>query len=178
MQVQAGKDHDDADKIARKRNKKIKEGASYRIEEASKLRGFAKERSFKQRFQTNVRQAGPEQNSRFVTDTDGEQTLRSRIKIVSGTNTSITPKPNQGNTQRDPTRRAATLTLAKKILRTIVGDTKNLATMSKNLSEEDKIRMKAYKAKETRKFLELHANLFTFQGKQVGKTEEAMSMLR
>ncbi len=129
--MQAGIDHDDADKIARKRNKKIKEGASYRIEEASKLKGFAKERSFKQRFQTNIREVGPGQNSRFVTGTDGEQTLRSRIKIVSGTNTSITPKPNQGNTQRDPARREVTLTLAKKILRTIVGGTKNLSTISK-----------------------------------------------
>ncbi len=36
--------------------------------------------------------------------------------------------------------------------------------------------MKAYKAKETRKFLELHSNLFKFQGKRVGKTAEAVRL--
>ena len=78
LQVQAGKDHDEQDKVARRRLKKIPEGASYRVPEISKLAGFAKERSFKPRFQEGIRTLDPEESTdgRYVTDTTGRQTLK------------------------------------------------------------------------------------------------------
>ncbi len=41
LQVQAGKDHDEANKRANKQNDKIVPGASYRVEEVSKIKGRA-----------------------------------------------------------------------------------------------------------------------------------------
>ncbi len=168
LQVQAGKDHDEQDKVARRRLKKIPEGASYRVPEISKLAGFAKERSFKPRFQEGIRTLDPEESTdgRYVTDTTGRQTLKSRIKVVPANSTAITTTKPGGNTQRDPAKIEATIELATAILMNIT-DSKNIAMITRELSAEDKTLMRTHRLTNTKKFLQLHSNLFTIEGRKV-----------
>jgi transposase InsO family protein len=168
LQVQAGKDHDQQDKVARRKNKKITEGASFRVPEISKLAGFAKERSFKPKFQQDIRTLAPEGTTagRYVTDTTGKQTLKSRIKVVPATSTAITIKRPGGNTQRDPAKIEATIELALEIHANI-RDSKNIAMITRELSARDKILMRTHRVTNTKKFLQLHANLFTIDGRIV-----------
>jgi hypothetical protein len=178
MQVQSGKDNDAQEKVSSKTNKNLEDAESYRIEEVSKLRGFAKGRSFKPKFQERIRQIDTAQSGgRYVVDTLGERTLRSRIKPVQTNSTSITIPETGGNTQRDPARIELTLGLAKTILGKIVGST-DIARITKELTAEQKKLMKENKLTQTRKFLELHSRLFKIVGRKVTKAPPTAEMLQ
>ncbi len=120
LHAQAARDRDTQTTATQKETLKLLDAGTYRVEVNNKVKGFAKERSFKPKFQERIRQLAPEQNNsgRYVTDTRGEETLKSRIRQVPAGSTSITIQPNAigGNTQRDPAKINATMALAKEIL--------------------------------------------------------------
>ncbi len=67
--------------------------------------------------------------------------------------------------------------LAKKILGTII-NSKDISTISKDLSETDKTIMRTCRVTQTKKLLKLHSNLFVIQGRKVSKTEAGVEILR
>ncbi len=115
-------------------------------------------------------------SGQYIVDTLGEKTRRERIKPVPTNSTSITMEPTGGNTQSDTVRVAATLELAKAILGRIV-DSKDVTTISRELTAADKILMRTHKVTATRKFLELHSRLFKIVGRRVEKATPTAAML-
>ena len=180
LQVQSGRDNDTQDKASRKNIEKIIPEGSFRVEEKSKLRGFAKARSFKPKYQQEIRKLAAEQSlsGKYVTDTTGRMTMRSRIKPIPEDSTDINiPTVTQGgSTQRDPNRINATLELAMRIREKLPNNTQlDIAAITKGLTVADKTLMKTYRVGQTRKFLELHTKLFKITGRKaerVGPTPQ------
>jgi hypothetical protein len=153
LQAQSGKDNDAQGKVSQQVNKKIASIESYRIEAESGRKGLGA-RSFRPKYQERIRQIEPGQNlsGRYVVDTLGEQTRRERIKPVPTNSTNITQEPTGGNTQSDPAKVAATLEMPKATLGRIVG-TKDITTVSRELTEADKIVMRTHRVTATTTFV-------------------------
>ena len=86
--------------------------------------------------------------------------------MVPANSTAITTTRAGGNTQRGQVKIEATIELALEILANIT-DSKNIAMVTRELSAQDNILMRTHRLTNTKKFLQLHSNLFTIEGRKV-----------
>ena len=178
MQQQSGKDNDIQDAVTRKIDAKIDKKAGYRVEEESKLKGFAKERAFKPKYQEKIRTLAS-RDGRFVVDTEGERTLAARVKPVDLDATAIeyNTKVAVGSTQRDKPKRDSTQTIADKIYANLTEQT-DITNITRSLTDEDNATLRRNKLTTTRMFIALHAKLFKIEGRKVSRVTNNIQRVR
>jgi len=168
MQQQSSRDVDKQDTVTRKSMAKLGPGATVRVEEASKLKGFARERAAKPKFEQQSRtvaaRMGPD-----VRDSTGEFVNASRLKPIPENSTALKGQDAANmNTQSDRIKRAATRAIAR-ALHERMTDVMDLTTVTKSLSEADKNILQQNRLRATKLFLLLHPTLFGVDKRKITK---------
>ena len=168
LQKQASKDVDTQDAVTRKRIAKLDTGATFRAEETSKLKGFARERAAKPKFEQQTRTVASRVGGDIL-DTQGESYSASRAKpIPANSNALKNQVPVHTNTQSDRIKRTATrdvaLALHAKMPRVM-----DIAAVTKSFSEEENNILQQNRLRETKIFLLLHPKLFGVDKRNITK---------
>jgi len=155
LQGMAAKARDYQTEVTKKLEKKLTANPTYRTVTTSALKGL-KERSFKPRFEAGIQKLDRIEG-RYAIDTQGKKSMVSRVLPVPAASTAIRyrDQTQQGDTRLIATRRTATTALRDRIAALMPPTGMSLQTITKKLTPEDKVLLKAQKL-ETRTFLELH----------------------
>ena len=137
MQQQSSKDVDTQDEVTRKSMAKLEVGGKFRVEEASKLKGFARERAAKPKFEEQQRTVAARTGS-DIRDTRGEFTSSSRAKPIPENSTALKGQDVRNtNTQSDRLKRAATRAIAT-ALHDRMPDVMDITTVTKSFNAAEK----------------------------------------
>jgi len=168
LQQQSSKDVDTQDAVTRKSMAKLGPGAAFRVEEASKLRGFARERAAKPKFEQQTRTVAARAGG-DIQDTQGEFYNASRVKPIPANSTAL---KNQvvvhTNTRSDRIKRTATRDIAL-ALHAKMPAVMDIATVTKSFSAEENNVLQQNRLRETKIFLLLHPTLFGVDKRKITK---------
>ena len=168
LQGLAARSRDKQVVVSTKAREHLRANDSYRTVTTSALKGL-KERSFKPRFEAGIQKLS-EIEGRYAIDTQGKKTLVSRVQTVPATSTKVVYKgqTQQGDARLITTRREATTELRDRIAELMPTSGFPLQTITKILTPEEKILLKAQKL-TTRQFLDLHEIFGIFAGNYYNK---------
>ena len=171
LQAQAARDSDKQTTTTQNTTMKLLDAGNYRVEVKSKLKGFAKERSFKPKYEEQVRQFASF-NGRNRVDTQGRESIASRAKPVPYDSNIISYKENatSGDSRLEGRKREATIQVATDISTRVLTRATNIGTITKGLTDEQKEILKTNKL-TTKKFIQLHADMFTLENNTVTRKE-------
>jgi hypothetical protein len=165
LQQQASKDGDTQSAVTKKREQRLTDATTYRAPVVSKLKGFAVERSFKPKFEEEVREL-ERIEGRYVVDKKGRKTLAARAKPVPADSNLVEFDKNttSGDARIETKRKEATFAMAKDVAATIGTEGKDITSVTKSLTAEQRTILKENKI-DTKKMIELHSDIFGREGR-------------